>query len=137
MELFEAFTPYCKKYGAHPDDFFFDDKGHMVLVTSTQSDADVLEVKENDAIECVLERGVDYHTRPQFSSPLLAPKRSVTLGDQVLVKKRCGEWVQDAFGWLPLMPHGRPGFQVVVPKEKLKYATPRVPVMAPEGAASP
>lgn len=135
MELFEAFTPYCKKYGAHPDDFFFDEKGHMVLVTSSQSDVDLLNVKPDDTIECIAER-VDYHTKPQLSARH-SKKICVALGEQVLVKKRCGEWVQDSRGWLPVLLKNRPAFQVVVPKEQLRYATSRVGVMAASDDVSP
>jgi len=137
QELFEAFTPYGKKYGAHPDDFFFDAKGHMVLTTSAETDADVLEVKADDILECLREDGVDYYTRPQLSARL-SKRKTVGLGEQVVVKKRCGEWIQDSVGWLPLLVGTKRAFEVVVPKEKLRYATARVPVMAPsENPISP
>jgi len=128
-ELFEAFTPYCKKYGAHPDDFYFDSKGHMVLVASTQSDVDVLDIKVNDAIECILEMGVQHYEEPE-SKVRLDKLPNVVMGETFIVKKRCGNWVHDNVGWLPLLIRDNACFQVVVPEDKLRYATARVPVMS-------
>jgi len=129
-EFSEAFTPYSRKYGTHPRDFYFDEQGLMVLEKS--SDADLIHVKAADTIECVLDSGVDYHWRPQLNASFKVTQ-SVQLGEQILVKKRCGEWVQDKIGWLPLFTGEGKGhaFQVIVPKEELRYATPRVAVMSP------
>jgi hypothetical protein len=130
QELFEAFTPYSKKYGAHPDDFFFDNEGRMVLTSSSETEKDVHDLEAKDTIECLVEGGVDYHKKPQFGS-LLDKQQKVALGDQLIVKRRFREWVQDKSGWLPLFVKGKRAFEVVVPKEQLKYATARVPVMGP------
>lgn len=127
-ELYEGFTPYSKKYGAHPDDFFFDSGGRMVLATSHDAQTGIHNVKENDTIECVVDCGVDYRTKPQMSA-CFEKARTVALGDQVRVKLCCDQWVQDSIGWLPLRIKDDPMFQVVVPKEKLQCVRARVPVM--------
>lgn len=131
QELFESFTPYCKKYGAHPDDFFFDESGNMVLVSSSEPGMDILEVGQGDSIECILDEGVEYRTKPHMASRA-KKHQEVSLGDKLVVRNRKEEWVQvkENLGWVPLLVDGEAAFKVVVEKDKLKYASPRVAVMA-------
>jgi len=128
-EVFEAFTPYGKKYGAHPDDFFFDSEGHMVLTTSHTKNADVSNVKVKDMIECMEDEGVEYRTEPELAARFEKPC-FVSLGDRVTVLEILDEWVRDSIGWLPLHKKDHPAFQVVVSKDKLRFVKARVPVMA-------
>jgi len=124
----EAFTPYGKKYGAHPEDFYFNEDGLMVLEASDDK-KDVMAVKVGDMIECTSDE-VLYHSKPM---PFCGFKdnRAVVLGQQITIQTRRGTWVQDDVGWLQLLTpdHSGPAFQTVTPKEKLRFAIPRVPVM--------
>mmetsp|Transcript_119859 Transcript_119859/g.219499 ORF Transcript_119859/g.219499 Transcript_119859/m.219499 type:complete len:323 (-) Transcript_119859:4-972(-) len=129
-ELFEAFTPYCKKYGAHPADFYFDSEGHMVLEEEVDSDDDeggLGKVKVGDTLECIVDCGVGYRKKPQMTARF-DDLRTLEVEQQIKVLQRCGGWIRDSVGWLPLTIKSTPVFEIVVPKEKLKYATPRVAV---------
>lgn len=123
-DLYEAFTPYCKKYGAHPSEFYFDAEGHMVL-----EDLDGLEddVKVGDTLECVVDCGVTYRKKPQMTARF-DDLRTLDLSSQTKVLQRCGDWVRDSVGWLPLTINSTPVLEVIVPKEKLKYGNCRVAV---------
>lgn len=110
-----------------PTSFFFDAEGHMVLsppasqTKKEKADA-VLAAKVSDTIECVADKGVEHHSRPQLHAILNEPKR-VKFGQQLVIKKRCAEWVQDNIGWLPLIINELAVFQIV------RLATPTVAVM--------
>lgn len=124
----EAFTPYGKKYGAKPEDFYFNEDGLMVLEASDDK-KDVMAVKVGDMIECTSDE-VQYHTKPMpFCG--FEDSKAVVLGQQITIQARRGTWVQDDVGWLQLLTADRsgPAFQTVTPKEKLRFAVPRVPVM--------
>jgi len=134
-ELYEAFTPYGKKYGAHPDEFFFDAEGHMVLAPSLRFNKKekaeaVLDCKVADTIECVSDKGIDHHARPQLNAPLEKPQR-VKFGQQLIIKKRCEDWVKDNIGWMPLVIGELAVFQIV------SLGVSRVPVMAAPDPCSP
>eukprot|EP00928_Gymnodinium_smaydae_P013885 TRINITY_DN15037_c0_g1_i1.p1 TRINITY_DN15037_c0_g1~~TRINITY_DN15037_c0_g1_i1.p1 ORF type:complete len:305 (-),score=52.35 TRINITY_DN15037_c0_g1_i1:221-1135(-) len=107
-ECFESFTPYGKKYGVHPDDFYFDDNGEMVLVPD-----------EGDTVECIAMGGVAYRTRAADAA-YFPDMRGIKCGAKTLVKEKCNGWIKDKVGWLPIDMNGKSLFKVVQMEPKKK-----------------
>eukprot|EP00927_Polykrikos_kofoidii_P060849 TRINITY_DN55759_c0_g1_i1.p1 TRINITY_DN55759_c0_g1~~TRINITY_DN55759_c0_g1_i1.p1 ORF type:complete len:603 (-),score=83.93 TRINITY_DN55759_c0_g1_i1:115-1923(-) len=98
-DLFEAFTPYSRVYGAHPSNFYFDDAGMMVSADTMQ--IDLGDADEGSVLECVATCGVGYRTSPRMSARF-DDMQSVHFGDRFRVIERSGRWVRNDVGWLPL-----------------------------------
>jgi hypothetical protein len=129
IETMGDYTPYGKKYGAHPNDFEFSKDGRMELVSSRPDEKSILQVKVGDTIECILDAGVQYRTKPQLGQHT-KPEQQIELGEEVVVIARSGPWVQDSIGWLPLLyTSEKAAFKVVPPTGKRQYASCRVGVM--------
>lgn len=130
VEVFQDYTPYTKKYGAHPNDFEFTADGKMELIESRPEETALLDVKSGDTLECMVTDGVRYRSKPQ---PSKYSTGQVALGDEVVVKRRSGSWVQDSIGWLPLLQVdgrqcGEASF-TVLQSQGNRFVTCRVPLM--------
>lgn len=129
IETIGDYTPYGKKYGAHPSDFEFSKDGRMELVSSRPDEKSILQVKPGDTIECIVDDGVKYRKQPQQAT-LMKPEKQMELGEEVVVVARSGPWVQDSIGWLPLLyGNDKSAFKVVPQTGKRQYAPCRVGVM--------
>jgi hypothetical protein len=58
-------------------------------------------IQEGSRIQCTNGDGVEYRSRPQLIATL-PDKRKATLGAEISVRQRTGDWVRDTVGWLPL-----------------------------------